>query len=202
MAEAALQVGAILIHYSTDYVFAGEKKAGYTETDEPKPVNKYGETKLMGEKAIISLSAKGLKWYVIRTSKLFGPKGESETSKPSFFDIMIKLSNEKSELEIVDEEISCFTYTFDLAQATKNLLDKDMGYGIYHIVNRDACSWYRAAKASFKMMGIKIKARAIASEQFARPAKRPKYSELINTKIKPLRNWRKALKEYLQVKSL
>jgi dTDP-4-dehydrorhamnose reductase len=196
LAEASLKVGAILIHYSTDYVFNGEKKDGYKETDQPEPISRYGKTKFYGEKKILEFSDKGLKWYLIRTSKLFGPKGESEITKPSFFDVMLKLSNEKKELEVVDEEVSCFTYTPDLANATKKLVDENRDYGIYHITNDGACTWYEAVLELFKITGVNIKVIPISGAKFLRPAKRPKYSILLNTKLPQMRSWQKALKEY------
>jgi len=200
LAEACLKTGATLIHYSTDYVFDGRKKAGYLETDEPKPINRYGETKFHGEKRILELSGSGLKWYLIRTSKLFGPKGESELAKPSFFDIMLELSKTKKQLEAVDEELSCFTYTPDLARATKELYESDRGYGIYHLTNSGRATWYEAAVELFKLKNIKIKVNAITSQELKRPAKRPASSVLLNTKFEQLRSWREALNEYLNKK--
>lgn len=197
LAEAAMSVGAILIHYSSDYVFEGTNKQGYKEGDEPKPPNKYGETKRLGEEEIIRRSGKGLKWYLIRTSKLFGPKGASSVSKPSFFDLMLKLGREREVLEAVNEEVSCFTYTPDLAKETKKLIDENKGYGIYHITNSGGASWYKAARELFKILGLKTKVKPIASDKFPRPAKRPKYSVLLNTKLKKLRSWQEALHEYL-----
>ncbi|MBU0898066.1 dTDP-4-dehydrorhamnose reductase [Patescibacteria group bacterium] len=198
LAEAALSVGAILIHYSSDYVFSGNKEGGYNEDDLPDPINRYGKTKFFGEKKIIELSGKGLKWYLIRTSKLFGPKGESEVSKDSFFDIMLKLSKEKDELNVVDGEKSCFTYTPDLAQATKDLLESKKGYGIYHIINSNACTWCEAVKELFKIKNIQIKINPIKSEQLDRSAKRPENSTLLNTKLESLRSWQEALREYFK----
>lgn len=197
LAEACLKIGAVLIHYSTDYVFAGAEKSGYKETDQPKPINRYGKTKFHGEKMILELSGKGLKWYLIRTSKLFGRKGESEMAKPSFFDIMLEQSRHKPRVEAVDEELSCFTYTADLAKATKELVNKGSGYGIYHITNSGAGTWYKAALELFKLAGIEIEVEPITSDQLARPAKRPKYSVLLNTKLPPLRDYQEALREYL-----
>lgn len=197
MAEAALQVGAVIVHYSSDYVFAGDKQEGYVEDDEPQPISKYGESKRGGELALIQRSGKGLHWYLIRTQKLFGPKGSSELVKPSFFDVMLKLAGEKPELEVVDEELSCFTYTVDLAQATKALIDEDYGYGIYHIANAEPATWYGAAKYFLELAGITTPIKAVTSEKFPRPAKRPKYSILLNTKFIPLRSYKEALKEYL-----
>ncbi len=198
LAEACLKAGATLVHYSTDYVFDGAKKRGYAEADEPKPINRYGKTKFHGERKILELSGKGLKWYLIRTSKLFGPKGESEMAKPSFFDMMLELSRQKQNLEVINGEVSCFTYTPDLAKATKELVDKNSGYGIYHIINSGACTWYGAALELFKLAGIDMAVKPITGDQLARPAKRPKYSVLLNTKLPPMRDYREALREYLR----
>lgn len=197
LAEVAIEIEATLVHYSSDYVFSGENKKGYKEDDEPGPINKYGESKLLGEKELISRSSKGLKWYLIRTSKLFGPKGESGASKPSFFSIMHKLSEESEALDVIDEEVSCFTYSTDLAITTKELIESDKGSGIYHVVNNGPCTWYEAAREYFKLAGINVKVNPVKSDKFSRPAKRPKYSVLINTKLKPLRNYKEALKDYL-----
>ncbi len=201
LAESALEVGALLIHYSTDYVFEGKKKRGYKEDDEARSISKYGETKLAGERALIALSGKGLKWYLIRTSKLFGPKGESEMAKESFFDLILRLSKERKEFNMVDkEEISCFTYTPDLAKETKNLIESGKGYGIYHITNSGPASWYEAAKYLFKLKNITdVKLNAVLSSDYPRPAKRPKYSVLLNTKLEPMRSWQEALREYLKI---
>jgi len=198
LAEIAIEIEATLVHYSSDYVFSGENKKGYKEDDEPGPINKYGESKLSGEKELISQSSKGLKWYLIRTSKLFGSKGGGGACKPSFFSIMHKLSEESEVLDVIDEEVSCFTYSADLAITTKELIESDKGSGIYHIVNSGPCTWYEAAREYFKLAGIKVKVNPVKSDKFPRPAKRPKYSVLINTKLKPLRSYKKAIKEYFE----
>lgn len=197
LAEACLLGGAALIHYSTNYVFDGEKKDGYRETDQPKPVNRYGKSKFHGEKRILELSGRGLKWHIIRTSKLFGPPAAGETSKRSFFDLMLELSQGKNKLEAVDEELSCFTYTPDLARATGDLIDKNCGYGIYHITNGGACTWYGAALELFRIAGTAVKVAPVSGDRLARPARRPKYAVLLNGKLPALRDYREALKEYL-----
>ncbi len=199
LAEGCLKAGATLVHYSTNYVFDGKQKNGYAEQDEQNPINRYGKTKFHGEKRILELSGSGLKWYLIRTSKLFGPPGESEIAKPNFFDMMLKLGREKNELDIVDDELSCFTYTPDLAMATQRLLAENKGYGIYHIINEGAGNWYQAAKELFKLAGINIKVNPVKSDKFPRPALRPKYSVLLNTKLPKLRSYDDALKEYLTI---
>ena len=103
---------------------------------------------------------------------------------------------------MVDEELSCFTYTPDLAKATKELVDNNSGYGIYHIVNSGAGTWYAAALELFRLAGRQIEVKPISGESLARPAKRPKFSKLISTKLPPLRDYREALKEYLEIKTL
>ncbi len=200
LAQAALQNGSVLIHYSTDYVFDGEREDGYSEDDKPTPISKYGESKLLGEKEIIKHSGKGLKWYLIRTSKLFGPSGDSDISKSSFFDTMVSLSEEKDELSVIHEEVSKFTYTPDLAKATRQLFEGDHGYGVYHIVNEGTCTWYEGVVELFRVLGIKTLVKPIKSEEYPRPAKRPAYSILINNKFPELRSWKDALGEYLNKK--
>lgn len=198
LVEACLETSAVLVHYSSDYVFAGDKKEGYKEDDEPKPINKYGETKLAGEEELIKKSGQGLKYYLIRTSKLFGPKAENEGAKPSFFDLMLDLAKKKKELDVVNEEVSSFTYTPDLARATKKLLESEKGYGVYHITNIGRATWYEAAVELFKILDKKIKINPVSGDKFPRPAKRPAYSVLINTKFDMQRGWEEALREYLE----
>ncbi|MFA6988428.1 MAG: dTDP-4-dehydrorhamnose reductase [Candidatus Gastranaerophilaceae bacterium] len=200
LADAAIETRSLLVHFTSDYVFSGDKEEGYREDDKTSSVSKYGETKLLGEKELISRSGKGLKWYLVRTSKLFGPKGESQGAKDSFFDLILKLSKDRKEFNMVhNEEISCFTYTLDLAKAVKNLIESDKGYGIYHIVNEGPASWYEGAKYLFELKGITdVELKPSRSADYPRPAKRPKYSVLLNTKLEPLRNWKEALREYLE----
>ncbi|MFH1522755.1 MAG: NAD(P)-dependent oxidoreductase [Patescibacteria group bacterium] len=197
LAKASVINKAVFVNYSSDYVFSGDKKNGYEENDLQAPINKYGETKLMGEREILGYKKGELKYYLIRTSKLFGPKGESKLAKPSFFDLMLELSRKRDIIKAVDEEVSCFTYTPDLAKATLDLVNNKKPFGIYHITNSGPCTWHGAAKELFKIANVNIKAIPITSKNFPRPAKRPKYSVLLNTKLKPLRDWKEALKEYL-----
>lgn len=196
LAEAAEKIEAIFVHYSTDYVFTGDAAEGYDETAEPAPLNNYGLSKLLGEKEI--LSRPNLKYYLIRTSKLFGPKGPSAAAKPSFFDLMLKAAKEKDEIKVVNEEKSCFTYTPDLAESTKKIIDDRLPFGIYHLVNAGPATWYEACAELFNLAGLKKKLIPISAQEFPRPAKRPASSILLNKKLPPLRGYREALKEYLQ----
>lgn len=199
LSDLALETGAIFMHYSSDYVFSGtEDKQTFKEDETPNPVNKYGESKFQGERAILRRASADLKYYLIRTSKLFGPAGESSSAKPSFFDIMLNLSQDKKELTVVNEELSCFTYTPDLAAASKRLWELEVPFGIYHLINEGAVTWYEAAGELFRIKKIKVVLRAVRSENLLRAARRPKYSVLENTKVRKLRDWKEALREYLE----
>ncbi len=198
IAQAAREMNVLFIHYSTDYVFSGQKKEGYQEDDQPAPISKYGETKLLGEEKIKEQAQQGLKFYLIRTSKLFGPLGKSASAKPSFFSLMLKLSQERDELNVIDAEISAFTYTPDLARATRKLVEDKAESGVYHLVNEGACSWYEGAKKLFELAGKEIKINPVLPATFPRPAARPAYSYLLNTKRPKLRAWQEALEDYLK----
>lgn len=198
LADIALEYGATLIHYSSDYVFNGtDEKMEFIETDIPNPVNKYGESKALGEREIIARGRYGLNYYLIRTSKLFGPLGGSEAAKPSFFDIMLGLAQNNQEISVVNEELSCFTYTYDLAEATKRLWELEVEVGIYHLTNDGPATWADGVNELFKIKKINTSLKMVRSENLLRAARRPKYSVLKNTKLKKMRSWKLALKEYL-----
>ena len=189
----------ILIHYSTDYVFSGKSNDDFfVESDLQNPINVYGQTKAEGEKKILELENSGLKYYLIRTSKLFGPAGTSAFAKTSFFDMIVKLAQNGSDIKAVDEERSCFTYTPDLALATTDLLADKAPFGIYHLVNYGAVTWYKGALEVLKIKGFDLPITPVPSSAFPRPAKRPFSSVLKNTKRPNLRSWREALADYLK----
>jgi dTDP-4-dehydrorhamnose reductase len=189
---------ATLVHYSTDYVFSGsEEKKEFLEDDVTNPVSQYGKSKSLGEQVIIN--QKSLKYYIIRLSKLFGPKGGSPYTKASFFDVMLNLAQTNPELRVVDEELSCFTYSPDLARATYKLLTEDYNSGIYHLINSGSCTWYQAMLKLKEMTEIESVIKPISGTDLARAAKRPKFSVLKNTKFPELRNYQEALKEYLSL---
>lgn len=198
LADWCLEREALLIHYSSDYVFSSDNinHSGFDEKKKPQPINRYGETKLAGEKRILSLAKQGLNYYIIRTSKLFGPKGSSLEAKSSFFDIMLKLASSQREIRIVDGEKSCFTYTPDLALATKDLIAERPESGVYHLINQGSATWFQGALELFKLFNLKPKIKAIRSEDLSRPAKRANSSILLNKKRPKLRNWRLALAEF------
>src|SRR3989339_20585 len=193
LAKIGKEKGIPIVHYSTDYVFDGEKEE-YDENTKPAPISNYGRSKFLGEEEIQKHAEK---FWLIRTSKLFGQPGKSAMSKKSFFDTMILLAKDNQILKVVDEEKSCFTYTPDLALETKKIIEEKIPFGIYHVVNEGPCTWFEAAVELFKIAKMDVEVFPVASSEFPRPAKRPKSSVLVNTKLKPLRHYTKALKEYL-----
>jgi dTDP-4-dehydrorhamnose reductase len=221
LSKIAKDLKAILVHYSTDYVFDGspeipepsgcthscgscglhndfQPQIGFDEQAKPNPISKYGKSKLLGEQEVQKNTDK---FYLIRISKLFGMPGKSELAKKSFFEVMLEKGKKAklwSKVKVIDEETSCFTYAPDLAQKTKEIIESKKPFGIYHAVNSDPCTWYKAVLELYQQARIKAKVSPISSEEFPRPAKRPYYSVLINTKLNPLRSYKEALKDYLK----
>ena len=187
LAEAANKCDASIVHISTDYVFDGEKKQGYNEKEEPNPISAYGRSKAEGEKLLMQTTKK---YYLVRTAWMYGKHGNN------FVKTMLRLAKEQDELKIVDDQIGCPTYAKDLVNAIKELIEQP--HGIYHITNDGQCSWYGLTIEIMKLKRMKINLVPITTDQYPLPAKRPKYSILINTKTKKLRHWKKALKEYLE----
>jgi dTDP-4-dehydrorhamnose reductase len=214
LASESVRLGFTLVHYSSDYVFDGtleapeEKrcqgaccggnchgsKAGYAEDALPNPLSRYGETKLAGEEEVRT-HAKD--YYVIRLSRLFGKPAASAAGKRSFFEVMLALAETKPEVHAVDAEQASFTYAPDLAEATKRLCEESFPAGTYHLVNEDGATWYGAAEELFRQAGIATPLFAARPEDFPRPARRPAFSVLQNTKFPPLRPYQEALAEYL-----
>lgn len=192
IAAACREIGAILVHYSTDYIFDGEKKEGYKE-DEKKfaPVNVYGESKLLGEQ---ELQKNTDKFYLIRTAWLYGKNGKN------FVDTMLELAKKMKELKVVNDQTGSPTYAVDLAKRTKELLEGNYPSGIYHITNEGRVTWFDFAKKIFEIARINVKLIPVTSAQFPRPAKRPKYAALVNTKLPKSGKWEEALSEYLSTK--
>ena len=218
LAKVAKKIGATLVHFSTDYVFDGSPEMpeptgcshncnscglhegyvpqiGFDEKAKPNPINNYGKSKLMGEQEV----QKNIKkYYLIRLSKLFGKPATSEEAKKSFFALMLELGKKNKEIKSVDEETACFTYAPDLAKKTKEILDAKKAFGIYHVTNADPCTWYEAVLELYRQAKIKTKVIPVLGEEFPRPAKRPYYSVLLNTKLNPMRSYKEALSEFLK----
>lgn len=180
IARACRDNEAVLIHYSSDYVFDGTKKS-YLEDDVPHPINVYGESKLSGEK---NIQKNMVDYRIIRTSWLFGKHGNN------FVETMLRLSSEMPEVRVVNDQFGKPTSTADLAKKTVDIAQSEPG--IYHITNDGICSWYEFARAIIPNVV------PCSTAEYPRKAKRPAYSVLTNTKTAPMRPWQEALKTYLK----
>jgi dTDP-4-dehydrorhamnose reductase len=191
LAIASEELNCPIVHISSDYVFDGTKQGPYDEWDDTNPVSKYGISKLLGERFIMSLTNR---FYIIRTSWLYGPNGRN------FVSTILRLLQEKERVSVVTDQVGSPTFTRDLAAKIREIIGR--GYGIYHVTNSGSCSWYEFAKAIAAKRGVATPIDPVTSEQFRRPAKRPANSVLGNTMLRleglePLRPWREALEEYL-----
>lgn len=187
IAKVCAEIGATLVYISTDYVFDGTKTSPYRPDDKPNPLNNYGLTKLQGELAVKEYCED---YYIIRTSWLYGHYGKN------FVETMLELKD-KDELNVVSDQIGCPTWTGELANGIVKILENKEG-GTYHVCGSGNTSWYEFAKEVFELEGIKTKLKPCSTDEFPRPAKRPKYSVMDNDKI--CKHWKIALKEYLELR--
>lgn len=193
IAEACGKLGITLVYISTDYVFDGTKNSPYKPDDKPNPINIYGKSKLKGEEAVQKHCKR---FYIARTSWLYGHYGKN------FVETMLTLAKkvpdgEQPELKVVNDQFGCPTWTMDLAGGIAELLEKP--YGVYHLCGSGETSWYGFAKEIFKLANIETDLKPCETKDFPRPAKRPLYSVMDNGKI--LRNWKSALKDYLELRT-
>lgn len=190
LAKACVKVGAKLIHVSTDFVFEGNAVKLLKEEDVTKPINVYGQTKLDGEKAIAeALEAH----FIIRTSWLYSEYANN------FVKTMLKLGTERSELNIIADQVGTPTYAIDLAHAILNICKQNTeAYGVYHYSNEGVASWYDFAKAIFDISETAIRLNPIPGSAYPTKAKRPSFSVMDKSKIKSAFNlnipyWRNSL---------
>lgn len=195
LAQITAQLDIPIVHYSSDYVFYGDKKEGYIETDQPNPQGKYAQSKYLGEKELQNNTSK---YYIIRLSRLFGKPAQSKDAKKSFVDIILELARNKDVIKAIDEEVSSPTYSSDLAALTKRIILDNYPFGVYHGANEGSCTWYGFAKEIFVIKGIDKEIVPVGVGEFPRKAPRPSFSILLNTKLPKQRQWEQALKEYLE----
>ncbi|GAA3566166.1 dTDP-4-dehydrorhamnose reductase [Snuella lapsa] len=168
--------GIVLIHISTDFVFDGEKKEPYVETDIPNPMSVYGASKLQGEIEIKELLEH---YFIIRTSWLYSEYGHN------FMKTMLRLAETNDEIGVVCDQIGSPTYAGDLAEVIVAIIcTESKHYGLYHYSNMGSVSWYDFAKAIFELTKTKIKVSPIKTEAYHTAAKRPSYSVLNKEKIR------------------
>jgi dTDP-4-dehydrorhamnose reductase len=176
--------GAPVVYYSTDYVFDGSKRKPYIESDEPRPLSVYGRTKLEGEREV-------REGWIVRSSWLFGPAGSN------FVRTMLRLGEERDEVDVVADQTGSPTYVGHLAEATRELLE--LPQGIWHVAAEGECTWAEFARAIFEEARLDCRVREITTEELGRPAPRPAYSVLRSEREEAPRlpHWREGLRACL-----
>lgn len=202
LARLAGEIGFILVHFSTDYVFDGRKRAPYIESDPPNPLNVYAVSKLAGEFFVRALVEKH---FLIRTCGLFGEASSREKGY-NFIDRMIALAEEGKPLRVVDDQWVTPTSTSELAERTSDLI-RTNAYGLYHLTSEGQCTWFQFAQEAFSLLGRKPRLEAVDSNRYAAKARRPLYSVLENKRAKEVgledfSSWNDALRAYLVKKGL
>lgn len=196
LATASKNIGARLIHISTDYIFSGNRAAPWEINSPALPLTVYGKSKLLGEKYIREIHLDGA--YILRTSWLF-----SEHRKNFVKAIVKKALFEKDEVRVVGDQIGSPTSTSDLAERVLAVVEKKLPTGTYHFSNSGEVSWYEFAIEIFELCGSDSRRiKAIKSTEYESLTPRPKYSVLSNScwnefNLIPTRNWRQALAEKL-----
>jgi len=189
---AAKEVGAKMVHISTDYVFSGDESKPYTEFDSPNPKSVYGKTKLAGEEFVKQHADK---YFIIRTAWLYG-------DGKNFIKTMLKLAETNEVVRVVNDQVGSPTSADQLAKAIAYLIPTD-NYGLFHGTCEGVCSWADFAEEIFRLYDKKVKVERITTDQYPTPAKRPQYSVLENYMFKltsdfMFKDWKKALVEHIK----
>ena len=173
LGEEARRAGAWLVHFSTDYVFDGRKRAPYREDDEPHPLNAYGRSKLEGDRAV---ARSGCRYLILRSGWLYAARGRN------FLVAMRRLAAEGRALQVVDDQVGAPTPAALLAEAACRMLERVMAEkaapGLYHVACGGSTSWHGFARAILDRLGLSAQLTAISSAQYGAPASRPGYSVL------------------------
>lgn len=196
------KIDSVLVHFSTDYVFDGGKKAPYVEEDMPHPLSVYGVSKLAGEFFVKNILKK---YFLVRTCGLYGKAG-CWGKGTNFIDTMISMEKEGKTLKIVDDQVVTPTSTAELAPRIEELIETNH-FGLYHLTNEGQCTWFEFAESIFRNLGKEPHLTPIDSQTLGANAKRPSFSVLENEKAKKVglskfSHWEIALQNYLEKKCL
>ncbi|MEH7238307.1 dTDP-4-dehydrorhamnose reductase [Bacillus sp. JJ1562] len=187
----------LFIHFTTDFVFDGEKNQPYVENDCTNPLNVYGVSKLTGEQFIKSYHDK---FFIFRVSSLFGLAGPSGKGN-NFVETMIQLGKQGKKLTVVDDQVMSPTHTLEIAITIVKFIEENIEeYGVYHCSGEGECSWYEFAAEIFEQLYMNVNVTPVPHTAFPTKAKRPSYSVLDNTKINniyQMKSWRNSLTDYL-----
>ncbi|MDD8015264.1 MAG: dTDP-4-dehydrorhamnose reductase [Acidobacteriota bacterium] len=202
LAGICREIDAMLVHFSTDYVFDGGQRVPYTEKDRPNPLSVYAASKLAGEYLIRNRMDK---YFLIRTCGLYGEAGPREKGR-NFVDAMVGLSEGKEPVSVVSDQWVTPTSTLELAERILELI-QTRHYGLYHMTNEGQCTWHEFAQAIFGFLGRTPCLRAVTSLEYKSRARRPSYSVLENRRAKEIglsdfSHWKDALRAYLAAKGL
>ena len=205
LAEEAKKLDALLVHYSTDYVFDGTKTEPYIETDAPNPLGAYGRTKLAGDEAVRAVGGAHL---IFRLCWVYGARGQN------FMLTMMRLAREREKLRVVGDQVGCPTWSRMIAETTALALkqvvaagDLDAFTGTYHLAASGITSWHGFADAIVKLMPVEgrkcVQVEAISTADYPTPTKRPAYSVLACDKLERtfglrLPHWEESLKQVLE----
>ncbi|HTM40323.1 MAG TPA: dTDP-4-dehydrorhamnose reductase [Terriglobales bacterium] len=198
LAQSAEEAGAALVHFSTDYVFGGEKRTPYKESDLPQPLSVYAISKLAGEFAARRYCSRH---FVIRTCGLYG-MGGSRSKGGNFVETMLRLAAQKKTIRVVADQVVTPTSTADLAARVLPLIESER-YGLYHMTSAGQCSWYDFAAEVVRLAKVKAELHPTDSQSFGAKARRPAYSVLDNCQMRSagiaeFRPWQEALAEYMR----
>ena len=194
LAKAAAEGGALLVHYSTDYVFDGQKMGAYVEEDAPNPQSVYGKSKLLGEELVRRQCSDHL---ILRTSWLFGRNGRN------LIRTIVDLARKGTPLRVVNDQRGSPSYSEDVASHTLRMVDAGCR-STYHLTNSGFCTWYDLAVKALEFMGMEgVPVTPVSTREFPRPAPRPANSVLANCRLErdgvpPLRPWQGAVREYIE----
>lgn len=195
LAKLAREHDIPMIMISTDYVFDGKAKRPYTETAKPKPLSVYGISKLAGEQAVAEITPKH---WIVRTAWLFGGGREHR----NFVRTMLELAQSQKVLNVVNDQVGSPTYAHDLALALRELVNRKLPYGTWHIANSGSASWADFAKEIMKIQGLTNRVKPMKSNSLKRKALRPSYSVLSCEKARKagiiMRPWQEALADFLR----
>jgi dTDP-4-dehydrorhamnose reductase len=199
LAVACQEMGARLIHLSTDYVFGNGGTVPYTEADRESPLSSYGASKLAGEHLI---AAECEDHCIVRGSGLYGAAPCKAKGGRNFVQLMLHLAGERGEVKVVTDERVSPTYTVALAKQIRVIAERAEP-GLYHATCQGECSWYEFAGAIFEETGTEVKLLAATQADFPSPVKRPDFSILANQRLQEqgldvMPHWRDALREYLE----
>ena len=197
LAMACRQLDAVLVHFSTDYVFDGAAGRAYTEEDPPHPLGAYAVSKLAGEFYARAYLERPL---IIRTCGVFGPGG-LRTARGNFVETMLRLAASGKPIRVVEDHVACPTYAPLLASRAADVVDRGLS-GLFHIGGGTAISWFDYAALVFRVAGLKPELQPTTEKEYRTPARRPKYSVLSNAKmescgIEPMPPLEKAVEMYM-----